>query len=49
MTKKQKVLIAHLLFLIFPMNKSVAITAEWDAFLDLLLDPAPGVTMVHHG
>ena len=30
------------------MGKPMAITAEWDALLNLLLYPAPGVTMVHH-
>jgi hypothetical protein len=31
------------------MLKPVAVATKRNALLDLLLDPAPGVTMVNHG
>jgi hypothetical protein len=30
------------------MGKAVAVATEWDALFNLLLYPAPAVTMIHH-
>ena len=32
----------------FPVLQAVAVTAEWDAFLDLFFYPVPGVASAYH-